>query len=1022
MVAAMRAWRLLAASAVVLAIAVGALALGSTGAEAQGRPAHLAAWSDSPNRIIVHWGDPSSPETYARGFGKGEEYVVRWKRDGGALWGSSDSKNDVPDKLGRTVSIAAAGGASVGDPDLVVKLPVPDNAPGNVSYDIELYRSDAGKQNQCLSPGRMDLGKCHLVGSTSVKTNTSKTVGGGGPSTLFRGFGLASPLVDVRAAPPAQTPSGTMYGTSEQSDSTYTVNLATGAWTLIGSTGVSRPKSLAWDGGTMYGVDGLARSFYTVDLTSGAWTLVGRTRTSSPIGIAWNGSAMYGSDDFSDSFYTVNRTTGAWTLVGETGQLRPQQMGSDGATMYGVDGFDRRFYTVNLASGAWTLVGSPGTTRPGGMDWNGRTMYGVDTTRGSLSTVSLASGTWTEVGPTGVAKPSGLGWVPAGSNDATLSALTLSAGTLAPAFAATTTTYTADVAATVSSITVTPTATEDAATITVDGTPTTSGSASASISLTEGDNTVSVVVTAEDRTTTQTYTVTVTRAGLSNDATLSALTLSAGTLAPAFATATTTYTADVAGTVSSITVTPTATDDAATITVDGTPTTSGSASASISLTEGDNAVSVVVTAEDRTTTQTYTVTVTRDTAAGTPGRVGRPTVAASQRRMTVTWQEPARTGGSAIIGYDVRFSRGDTRDWGTWAHDGVATTTTITGLKNGNYYSVQVRAVNSEGVGSWSLAASTWVAGPLGEGCQFTTPSLGVIPARVPYAGPYLFCVPGASILTAGDANSRISLWSDIDSLECTAPATLSLGVGCHQVGIRGCGTSLNYDAPITLTGAGITTRTCVQSYGAVPRAIVSTSKYYDNEPDWTPLDAGLVLGQTRMTIVFDPPGDWYVWMPAAIAPWGQCSGKHKNMSSEEAEKLVRWPTPIRSGASLLIEGCASTKPVQMLAAPITGQGQDVGVGVGVSGIYLQAAPEPLIDRGWLTTRLKQSVGVILFAVPLIVVPTIWGITKKPIVAGVATIALLLVTSIVLQLPVWAYLSVLLAAGAAFVLGMLLKK
>ena len=35
-----------------------------------------------------------------------------------------------------------------------------------------------------------------------------------------------------------------------------------------------------------------------------------------------------------------------------------------------------------------------------------------------------------------MAKPAGLGWVPAGSNDATLSALTLSAGTLAPAFAA----------------------------------------------------------------------------------------------------------------------------------------------------------------------------------------------------------------------------------------------------------------------------------------------------------------------------------------------------------------------------------------------------------------------------------------------------------------------------------------------------------------------------------------------------------------------------------------------------------
>ena len=316
MVTAMRAWWLLAASAVVLAIAVGALALGPAGAVGQGTTSHLAAWSDAPNRIIVHWGDTSSAESYARGFAQGEEYIVRWKRDGGTLWGNSNSENDVPDKYGRTVSIAAAGGASVGDPDLVVKLPVPDNAPGNVLYDIELYRADAGKQNQCLTPGRVDLSKCKLVGSTSVKTNTSNTIEGRGPSDHFRRFGLASPLIDVRAAPPAQAPSGTMYGTSTQSDSTYTVNLATGAWTLIGSTGVSRPHSLAWDGGTMYGVDGFARSLYTVNLASGAWTLVGTTGTTRPIGLEWNGSAMYGSDLFTENFYTVNRTTGAWTLVG----------------------------------------------------------------------------------------------------------------------------------------------------------------------------------------------------------------------------------------------------------------------------------------------------------------------------------------------------------------------------------------------------------------------------------------------------------------------------------------------------------------------------------------------------------------------------------------------------------------------------------------------------------------------------------------------------------------------------------
>ena len=94
--------------------------------------------------------------------------------------------------------------------------------------------------------------------------------------------GLASPLIDVRAASPAQAPSGTMYGTSEQSDSTYTVNLATGAWTLIGSAGVPRPQSLAWDGGTMYGVDGFADSTYTVDLTTGAWTAARQNRHALP--------------------------------------------------------------------------------------------------------------------------------------------------------------------------------------------------------------------------------------------------------------------------------------------------------------------------------------------------------------------------------------------------------------------------------------------------------------------------------------------------------------------------------------------------------------------------------------------------------------------------------------------------------------------------------------------------------------------------------------------------------------------
>ena len=99
--------------------------------------------------------------------------------------------------------------------------------------------------------------------------------------------------------------------------------------------------------------------------------------------------------------------------------------------------------------------------------------------------------------------------------------------------------------------------------------------------------------------------------GPSDDATLSNLTISSGTLTPAFAFGTTSYTDSVANAVSSITVTPTVTESHATIKVNDNTVTNGTPSGSISLNFGYNIVSVVVTAQDTTTTKTYTVWVTR---------------------------------------------------------------------------------------------------------------------------------------------------------------------------------------------------------------------------------------------------------------------------------------------------------------------------------------------------------------------------------------------------------------------------
>ena len=106
-------------------------------------------------------------------------------------------------------------------------------------------------------------------------------------------------------------------------------------------------------------------------------------------------------------------------------------------------------------------------------------------------------------------------------------------------------------------MTVTPTVADATSIVTVNGTTVVSGSASQTINLSVGNNTITVVVTAQDGTTTKTYTITVNRAGSSN-ADLSNLTVSQGSLTPAFASGTTSYTDSVANSITSMTVTPTA--------------------------------------------------------------------------------------------------------------------------------------------------------------------------------------------------------------------------------------------------------------------------------------------------------------------------------------------------------------------------------------------------------------------------------------------------------------------------------
>jgi hypothetical protein len=212
----------------------------------------------------------------------------------------------------------------------------------------------------------------------------------------------------------------------------------------------------------------------------------------------------------------------------------------------------------------------------------------------------------------------------ANSTDATLSAMTISSGTLTPTFGSGTISYTATVSNAISSITVTPTRNEANASIQaqVNGggySSVTSGSSSGSLALNVGSNTIDVLVTAQDGTTTKTYTTTVTRTAAATVSTLDNLVLSDGTLSSTFNSGTTSYTASVPYTTSSITVTPTKTNSFASIQVQVnaggySALTSGSPSSSLSLNVGSNTIDVKVTAEDGSFT-TYTTTVTRAAVA-----------------------------------------------------------------------------------------------------------------------------------------------------------------------------------------------------------------------------------------------------------------------------------------------------------------------------------------------------------------------------------------------------------------------
>lgn len=195
-------------------------------------------------------------------------------------------------------------------------------------------------------------------------------------------------------------------------------------------------------------------------------------------------------------------------------------------------------------------------------------------------------------------------------NAPSLTGLTISSGTLSPAFSSSNYSYSDSVGSDVGSVTVTPSAASG--TIKVNNQVVTSGSPSQSITLATGNNIVTVTVTSADNLMTETYTINVTKTG--NAAYLSDLVLkntmnAVIPLTPSiFNKNTYNYTATTS--VSAVKVTPTAEVSSSTITVNGQSVQNGQQSQTISLTTGLNTITIIVTGSD-SGQGTYTIGVTK---------------------------------------------------------------------------------------------------------------------------------------------------------------------------------------------------------------------------------------------------------------------------------------------------------------------------------------------------------------------------------------------------------------------------
>lgn len=151
---------------------------------------------------------------------------------------------------------------------------------------------------------------------------------------------------------------GTLYAIDGAGGSLLSLNTTTGAATVIAplsGVGFTRPTGLTIhsSGAAYTWIDPSSDDLATLDLNTGAWSIVG----DAGIGTAEHGYAFIGNTlylvNFDGSVYTVDTTTGAATILGGIGvSAHHGDVNPDNGLYYGLDGLGGTddMYLVNLTA------------------------------------------------------------------------------------------------------------------------------------------------------------------------------------------------------------------------------------------------------------------------------------------------------------------------------------------------------------------------------------------------------------------------------------------------------------------------------------------------------------------------------------------------------------------------------------------------------------------------------------------------------------------------------------------------